>query len=314
MAGRPRPAAGSAAAGTTAAGSTAAASAAASGESGGTTAAFGARVAEARARVEAMGLGPLAWEVLDARGSAASLDGAARPPMDDGAWPPFAARRGGLTDRGLAVLGACAPRLRSLSLRHCVDVTAAPGERGAISSAGLAELVRGPCGRRLTSLDLGGCPWADDLALGALGRCCPSLLLLNLAACTAVSDAGLASLVRPTGCVDRLEALSLVRCAGVTSAGVRRVLASCGAMRSVVVTRSGCSPEDVASMAAAFPSAQFHMRDPGSYVDASASQLVPGFRAPPPGESFDSRIRNKLGIRVAAKGKKTKGKKGAKRR
>lgn len=299
----------------------------------------------------AAGLAPLAWELLDATGTASSLDAAMRPPLAvdgtgcgavEGGWDAPHCAEAGLTDAGLAVLGACAPRLRAVSLRHCVGSTsrcacaagaasacaagasvagsvhggeAAAGARaealpllpGTVSDGGLAALVGGLCGPRLTSLDLAGCSWLTDAGLAAVGAHCASLRAINLAACVRVTDSGLASLVQPTGCVTLLEAMAVTRCAEVTGAGVRKVLTACQGMRSAVLTRSGVSREDLASLAMSFAAVGFLVRDPTSYVDASASQLVLGFKRPPPGESMDDRVRAIMANKVAAAKSKKKG-------
>ncbi len=306
----------------------------------------------------AAGLAPLSWELLDATGTASSLDAAMRPPLAaDGAgtgaeadgWDaPFCAEAG-LTDAGLAAIGACAPRLRAVSLRHCVGAErgsagsacdsaplaaskAAAGEAGcaadaatadgkgplplapgALSDGGVAALVRGLCGPRLTALDLAGCAWLSDAGLTAVGAHCASLRAINLAACVRVTDAGLSALVQPAGCVSLLEAMAVTRCAEVTGAGIRKVMTACQGMRSAVLTRSGVSREDLASLAISFSAVRFLVRDPATYVDASASQLVLGFKRPPPGESMDDRVRAIMANKVAAaKSKKKKGGKGKK--
>lgn len=296
-----------------------------------------ARVAEAARRVALLGDAPLAWETLDAAGTVASLDARATAPLlpdGPGQGAPFSARHG-LSDAGLAIIGAAAPRLRSVSLAFTSAVghgprprspspataaaTGAPGStesdlaaRTGVSDRGLELLVAGVCGPRLTSIDVSGCSWLGDAGLAALGRRCPSLRFLNLAACTGVSDDGILSLVSPRGCIMGLEAINLTRCEGVSAAGVRRLLMGAPRCHSIVVTRSGAGvADDLESLASSFPKVQFATRDPRCYVDPSSSQLVPGFKAPMLAESFDRRVRNKLGIRVAKskKDKKGKGKK-----
>ncbi|KAA0145581.1 hypothetical protein FNF29_08472 [Cafeteria roenbergensis] len=150
-------------------------------------------------------------------------------------------------------------------------------------------------------------------SLTAVGAHCASLRAINLAACVRVTDAGLSALVQPAGCVSLLEAMAVTRCAEVTGAGIRKVMTACQGMRSAVLTRSGVSREDLASLAISFSAVRFLVRDPATYVDASASQLVLGFKRPPPGESMDDRVRAIMANKVAAaKSKKKKGGKGKK--
>jgi hypothetical protein len=290
------------------------------------------QVEEAGRRVAVFGDAPLAWETLDASGTVTTLDARAHAPMlPDSARAPFHCESG-LTDAGLAILGAAAPRLRSVSLAFTSSVRVMPQAAGTatstgtgasaatadepdivhstgVSDRGLELLVAGVCGPRLTSVDLAACTWLSDSGLVAMGQRCPSLRFLNLAACTGISDEGLLALVQPRGCAGGLEAINLTRCDGVSAAGVRRMLMGAPRCGSVVVTRSGAADLDaLESLASSFPKVQFATRDPRCFVDPSASQLVPGFKAPPASESFDRRIRNKLGMRIAKSKKAKKGK------
>lgn len=90
----------------------------------------------------------------------------------------------GINDEGLHALGQYSANLQQLYLDY------GTAEAGLISGSAMGALARG-C-TRLQTLSLRGSKQVDNNTLAGLpARGCPSLLHLDLHACTAVGDAGL---------------------------------------------------------------------------------------------------------------------------
>jgi hypothetical protein len=111
-----------------------------------------------------------------------------------------------LSDSMLCALVVTCPKLTSVNLTQCHDVT---GAGVAALAAGLPQLL---------SVDLSYCSRITDVGITALGESCPELESVNLRCCTNVTDAGIAALAA-SKCQRALQSLFLDFCA-VTDVGL----------------------------------------------------------------------------------------------
>eukprot|EP00887_Chlorella_sp_A99_P005316 scaffold1.g5316.t1 len=100
------------------------------------------------------------------------------------------------------------PRLTSLNLRGCAQLTDAEAARALQQCPGL------------TSVELSKCPLIGMAAIGELATL-PGLAALGLARCWQVAD------LSPLAACRRLRSLNVSGCCGVDPAGLRRVVAAC---------------------------------------------------------------------------------------
>eukprot|EP00051_Salpingoeca_urceolata_P031654 m.12451 g.12451 ORF g.12451 m.12451 type:complete len:279 (+) comp4258_c0_seq1:144-980(+) len=157
----------------------------------------------------------------------------------------------GVSDDALVQLAEAGCRLQTLSLRS----TRVP--QPAITSTGIARLVRGSAGATLLRLDLTRCTSVGNSAMRAVAEHCPNLAHLNLLACPNISDDALeavshlaqlqcVNVTRTTvtdrgvealamgACASRLSELHVAHCRGVTDDAVVLIIDSCPRLRNLL--------------------------------------------------------------------------------
>lgn len=105
----------------------------------------------------------------------------------------------------------CLPKVEKLNISWCRNMT----------GPGLLPIIQS-CSNTLRFLKLNGCPQLDDTTMATLGHHLPNLSHLSMAACTSITDTGLALFLKNSGC-KKLTHLNLSNCARLTDISLRQL-------------------------------------------------------------------------------------------
>ncbi|CEP16455.1 hypothetical protein [Parasitella parasitica] len=111
-----------------------------------------------------------------------------------------------ITDTSIDILILAAPKIRSLVLNKCSQIT----DQGVLSICKL--------GRYLHFLHLGHCSQITDLSIQRLASVCPRIRYLDMACCVNITDV---SVIESFKHLSKLKRIGLVKCALITDAAIR---------------------------------------------------------------------------------------------
>eukprot|EP01138_Halocafeteria_seosinensis_P010010 gb/GECG01010223.1/.p1 GENE.gb/GECG01010223.1/~~gb/GECG01010223.1/.p1 ORF type:complete len:788 (+),score=99.85 gb/GECG01010223.1/:1-2364(+) len=204
----------------------------------------------------------------------------------------------GITDRSLFFLGNTCHELAHISLRLC-------SQKG-LTDRGLWGLCRGT--PRLLSMDLTGCSQITSVGVRAIVYSCPLLQELILSGCRKIDDYGPYA-ITCAPCRVSLRYVDFTRIETITAISVLQMIQSCKALEKVNITLcTTISQGEAYSLGYAAPWVKIIRAADEYYTQDKAPRLVPGFKPIPKSETFDYNAKASMATTAKPK-KKTKAKK-----